>query len=102
MFCSKCTQSPKPFAVNLADATGTIIYTYWANFMCLVCCAGGVWVSGLSWNPGQPECFAVYLSNGCISVWENQGTSGIDSESESVKQNSDHQNPLIVCFYMLL
>ena len=76
MFCSKCTQSPKPFAViNLADATGTIIYTYWANFICLVCCAGGVWVSGLSWNPGQPECFAVCLSNGCISVWENQGTS---------------------------
>ena len=25
-----------------------------------------------------------------------------DSESESVKQNADHQNRLTVCFYMLL
>ena len=27
---------------------------------------------------------------------------GIDSESKSVKQNTDHQNRLTVCSYMLL
>ena len=32
-------------------------------------------MSGLSWNPTQPECFAVCLSDGSVSVWENQGTS---------------------------
>ena len=72
---SKHSQPPRPFAViNLADPTGTYknnhtVYLYYIYHV------AGVQVNGLSWNPVLPESFAVCLSNGSVSVWENQGTS---------------------------
>ena len=40
----------------------------------------------------------------CITsqVEHTKECNSIDSERKSMQQNADHQNPLIMCFYMLL
>ena len=49
-------------------------------------------------------CILMISSVLCIAsqVKHTKKRNSIDSESKSVKQNDDHQNRLIACFYMLL
>ena len=68
---------PKPFVtVDLSGGTGKMLNGIYAKLLsCWGCYIGGqMEVTSFSWNPGQPESFAVCMSDGSVSMWVNQGT----------------------------